>query len=137
MKKFLVFTIIILAVGGMVWFSDRGSKAPSTPISPSLAPTPSVFTTPSAYPAPEVNPQSPVSPEPASGLQMPEASTGLEGTLQASDNKNSGNYMLVMERNKKLYISTGRNYDSLIGKSVIVDYEGTLEDFTLKNITEK
>ncbi len=58
------------------------------------------------------------------------------GTLKASDNSSKGNYILSSE-GKNLYIKTSRDFNSLVGKEVVVSYKGTPESFVLENIVAK
>jgi|GEM_PF-2864959 len=59
-----------------------------------------------------------------------------DGTLKASDNPARGNFMLVTSSNT-VYIYTSRDYNELTGKKVNVTYEGSMDNFTLGDITEK
>lgn len=59
----------------------------------------------------------------------------LEGILWASDNKDKGDLMLV-NNYSTIYIKTARDFSSLIGKNVIISFNGTLDNFTLLNIEE-
>lgn len=139
MKK-IIFGLITIAVVGLIWYSNKGSQPPASS-TPPPSPTPSTQQqnnppTPQPTPTPTPTP-------PPTGLQMPtstpdsSSSPVLEGTLQASNNSGYGNYMLLLENGKTIYISTSRNYSSLVGKKVVINYSGTLEDFTLKDIVEK
>ncbi len=51
------------------------------------------------------------------------------GTLQNSDDPSKGNLM-VDSNHGKIYISTRRNFDTLIGKEVTLEAEGSLSKFT-------
>ncbi|MEX1064315.1 MAG: hypothetical protein WD898_01020 [Candidatus Paceibacterota bacterium] len=59
----------------------------------------------------------------------------LEGTLRVSDDPSKGNLMLVTEESV-VYITTSRDYSSLVGEEVVVSVDGTLENFTLLNINK-
>lgn len=65
-----------------------------------------------------------------------EGGTTVSGTLQVSDNPNRGKLMLVTS-DRTVYIFTSRDYSSLIGKDVVMHYEGTLDDFMLGDIVVK
>jgi len=69
----------------------------------------------------------------------PESLTQAEGVLQRSDSKSRGNLMIVREgeANPKIYITTRRDYSALIGKTVIMKYDGTLDNFVLTDIVAK
>jgi len=73
---------------------------------------------------------------PASSNKPAASPTGdtWQGTLQASDNTQNGNYMITVS-GRKIYLNTGRDYSSLVGKSVNVSYSGTLASFVLNDIT--
>lgn len=60
----------------------------------------------------------------------------LEGVLKASNSPKKGNLMIETQ-GKTIYIFTSRDYSSLIGKQVVVTYDGTMEDFRLGDIMEK
>jgi len=57
-------------------------------------------------------------------------------TLQTSDNASKGKYMITVDGHK-VYIHTSRDYSSLVGKEVNVSYQGTVDSFTLGDITAK
>lgn len=59
-----------------------------------------------------------------------------EGKLEASDNTAKGNYKLTSGTHV-IYIKTSRDYSSLVGKDVKVSYQGSLESFSLQDITAK
>jgi hypothetical protein len=59
----------------------------------------------------------------------------LAGKLQVSNNSQKGNLMLVTPTST-LYIHTSRDYSSLLGKDVKVNYDGTPEEFRLGDIVE-
>lgn len=56
------------------------------------------------------------------------------GVLKTSNNPGSGNLMLVT-KDRTIYIKTSRDYSALIGKNVRVSYEGTWQSFVLGDIT--
>jgi hypothetical protein len=58
-----------------------------------------------------------------------------QGTLKTSDNSKKGNLMLVTDKTT-VYINTSRDFSNLIGKSVNVKYQGSLDNFELGNISE-
>lgn len=60
--------------------------------------------------------------------------TFWDGTLKVSDNSQKGNLMLVTA-DHTVYIHTSRDFSSLIGKRVKVSYTGTLDSFSLGDIT--
>jgi hypothetical protein len=74
----------------------------------------------------------------ANELSQSQALAGntLEGVLRASDNAKKGNLMLVTATNT-VYISTNRDYSSLVGKQVKTTYDGTTDDFRLGDIVIK
>lgn len=59
-----------------------------------------------------------------------------QGVLKQSDNAAKGNLMINVDGHL-VYIRTSRDYSSLIGKEVKVTYQGTLDNFTLGDITAK
>lgn len=59
-----------------------------------------------------------------------------EGTLKKTDDVERGNLMLVMP-NRVLYINTTRDFDSLIGKEVVMKIEGDFQNFRLISIQAK
>jgi len=60
------------------------------------------------------------------------------GELRISNDKSRGNLMLMLEDSDRIiYINTSRDYNSLMGKSVAVTYEGSLDSFTLIDIQEQ
>ena len=72
------------------------------------------------------------------GQEMPVENANLRtGILKASDNPARGNLMLVTENKDALYISTVRDFNSLVGKEVKVSTEGTGTGFKLLDITAK
>ncbi len=75
------------------------------------------------------------SPSPSPSGQ-PSGSEGnvWKGTLKTSDNSAKGNLMLVTP-DHTIYIKTSRDFSSLIGKQVVVAYQGSLDGFTLTNIS--
>jgi hypothetical protein len=62
------------------------------------------------------------------------ASSTWQSMLQASNNSTKGQYMIVSVGHT-IYLKTGRDYSSLLGKQVNVSYNGNLDSFTLVNIT--
>ena len=56
-----------------------------------------------------------------------------EGTLKVSDTPGKGNLMLVTKE-RNIYIKTGRDYSNLLNKDVKVTYQGTLQNFALGDI---
>lgn len=59
-----------------------------------------------------------------------------EGVLEKSNDTKKGNLMLKTTE-RTTYIFTSRDYSNLIGKNVVVTYQGDIESFTLGDITEK
>ena len=57
----------------------------------------------------------------------------LYGILRASEDKEIGNYKLVLEQ-EEVFIKTSRNYDALIGSNVFMTIDGSLESFRLIDI---
>lgn len=93
--------------------------------------------------APETNQQSQT--ENNSGNSNPETTINQskesqikvwEGTLQTSNNPAKGNLMLKTDKTV-IYINTSRDYSELIGKAVLVNYEGNLDSFVLGDIVAK
>ena len=77
----------------------------------------------------------PVSDQMQQASQTPEMQSNTwEGTLQTSNNPAKGNLMLVTDKTT-IYINTSRDFSELTGKKVQVSYEGTLDSFTLGDIT--
>jgi hypothetical protein len=71
---------------------------------------------------------------PSSISQAATGTESWEGTLENSNNSAKGNLMLVTPAHT-IYIRSGRDFSSLIGKKVNVTYQGTLDSFSLENIT--
>ena len=59
-----------------------------------------------------------------------------DGTLKMSDNSAKGNLMLVT-KDHTVYLKTSRDFSALVGKEVTVVYTGTVDSFTLENISAK
>jgi FKBP-type peptidyl-prolyl cis-trans isomerase len=59
-----------------------------------------------------------------------------EGKLQLSNNTQKGNLMIEVDGHL-VYVRTGRDYSTLVGKDVKVTYQGTLENFVLEKIEAK
>jgi len=59
-----------------------------------------------------------------------------EGVLKASNNSQKGNLMLETKE-RTIYLKTSRDFSQLLGKDVVVGYEGTLDSFALGDITAK
>lgn len=75
-----------------------------------------------------------------SELQEPPKTTlsnpnAWEGILKTSDSLAKGNLMLVTKE-KTIYIKTSRDFSTLLDKKVSVTYEGTLDAFRLGDIVE-
>ena len=68
---------------------------------------------------------------------LSEGTNILQGTLQASDNPARGNLMLVLGDQSPRYISTVRDFSSLVGKEVEVRIENMAEGFKLLDIAAK
>ena len=56
------------------------------------------------------------------------------GTLKTSDSAQKGNLML-MTKDHTIYIKTSRDFSALVDKEVDVSYQGSLENFSLGDIT--
>lgn len=83
---------------------------------------------------PETNPEN----NAASGKTLP-LETGqnqLFGELQKADDIESGNLMLITA-DSKLYLNTTRDFNSLVGKQVVVTIDGDSRNFRLIDIKEK
>ena len=65
-----------------------------------------------------------------------EEKKSFEGMLYASEDKGRGNLKLTSD-NTDIYIRTSRDFSSLIGLSVVVTIEGTLDNFELVDIQPK
>ena len=61
---------------------------------------------------------------------------GWEGVLKLSNNNQKGNLMLVTKE-RIIYLKTNRDFIALVNKEVMVTYEGTLDSFRLGEITAK
>lgn len=59
-----------------------------------------------------------------------------EGILKQSDNNQKGNLMLVTKE-RTIYVKTNRDFNALINKEVTITYEGTLDSFRLGEIKAK
>ncbi len=60
----------------------------------------------------------------------------LTGKLQASDNAQRGNLMLITEE-QTIYLYTSRDYAHLIDSPVNVEIKGTVDNFSLIDISAK
>ncbi|MDP2933708.1 MAG: hypothetical protein Q8N81_06290, partial [bacterium] len=60
----------------------------------------------------------------------------LVGELKKTDDIESGNLMLITT-DKKLYLNTTRDFNSLVGKQVVVTIDGDSQNFRLIDIKEK
>jgi hypothetical protein len=65
----------------------------------------------------------------------PAGTFSREGVLLTSDNPSRGNLMLKTQQSV-FYLRTSRDFSSLIGKQATVTANGTVEQFSLMNITE-
>jgi hypothetical protein len=77
------------------------------------------------------------SPSPSSlgsGNQGTTTGSTWQGILMASNNSAKGNYMLSANGHT-IYLHTSRDYSALVGKSVNVGYSGTMDSFSLDDIT--
>src|SRR3989344_633577 len=101
MKKAIIWTIaIVVAVVLILWARSDGddTQAPGASVSPTASRTATV--------SPTVSPTATVSVSPtASPSPNPDGSISLEGELQASDNANLGNLLLI-SGNNRIYIRT-------------------------------
>jgi len=107
--------IVVLAVVGWLVF-----KQPKTAISPKPS-----NDTPNA----ETQNQD-------SQKKTAESLSQWEGILKQSNNIQKGNLMLVTKE-RIIYLKTNRDFSALVNKEVVVTYEGTLDSFRLGEITEK
>lgn len=71
-----------------------------------------------------------------SSLQKATDSGTWEGLLKTSNNLKKGNLMLVT-KDRTIYLKTNRNFSNLLEKTVLVNFEGNLDNFLLGNIFEK
>ncbi len=58
-----------------------------------------------------------------------------KGTLKNSDNSGRGNYVVESNRGK-IYISTKRDFSSLVGKEVTLNAQGNINQFTFLGFAE-
>jgi hypothetical protein len=77
-----------------------------------------------------------ISPEQKTKTTISAGASVWEGLLKASDNSQKGNLMLVTNGNT-IYMYTSRDFSPLIGKEVVVTYEGDSGGFVLGDIVEK
>jgi hypothetical protein len=63
-------------------------------------------------------------------------SQNISGLLKLSDNTQRGNLMLETAK-EKIYLFTGRDYSKLLNTQVVLKINGTLENFSLIDITAK
>ena len=68
-------------------------------------------------------------PEPANPEQ-------LTGTLKISDDLKRGNLMLATDE-RNIYVFTSRDYSALLDKPVIMEIDGSLDNFRLVDIKAK
>jgi|GEM_PF-2049121 len=66
--------------------------------------------------------------------ELPENNNIWQGTLRISDNLKKGN-LLLETSDRTIYIYTSRDYSNLLDKKVKVNYQGTLDNFVLGDIT--
>lgn len=79
----------------------------------------------------------PVVQNPTAATTAPASSSQADiwtGVLKNSDNSAKGSIMLVT-KDRTIYIRTSRDFQSLVGKNVNVSYEGTWQSFALGDIT--
>jgi hypothetical protein len=70
-------------------------------------------------------------PAPATAAQTENTWTGV---LKKSDSPTKGNVMLVT-KDRTIYMKTSRDFSSLLDKNVSVTYEGTWQNFVLGDVT--
>jgi hypothetical protein len=127
MKIFLSLVVLVVVVGGAVYFWKQ-SKTDSKPAS-----------TNSTQNNSSGNNSKPTTPNPTpSGTDIGSEvmNGGIEGKLYESDNKSRGNLMLVTA-DKTIYIQTARDYKALFGQDVVMTIDGDLTSFTLVDIKAK
>ena len=113
-KNYLWFIIAIVIIGLGIWLFSGKSSTPES--SPNMH-TPQQVT------------HSTASTTPPSSMQ----SNSWSGILQNSNNASKGNLMLITPQHT-IYINTSQHFSDLIGKSVVVTYEGNLQNFSLQTI---
>ncbi len=118
-KTYWGYAIVVLAIiAAVIWFFARNPHEEAVPNSE----------------AQKQEQQQASTPAPAATTTTKQAGSSWEGVLKESNNRAKGNLMLATpERN--IYLKTSRDFSSLIGKKVIVTYEGSLDSFVLGNIT--
>lgn len=116
MRKLIWIIVIVAVVGGLVWFKNQSSK-PATEENNEIE---------NQLPADEDN-----------NIQPSEDQAALEGVLETSNDLSRGNLMLLLLNSDRIiYFKTSRDFSALIGKSVVVKIEGTLDSFRLIDIEE-
>lgn len=70
----------------------------------------------------------------SNGKAMNQSFAVWTGALKISDNSKKGNLMLAT-KDHVIYIKTSRDFSALVGKNVMVTYEGTMDNFVLGSIS--
>ncbi|MCL5667009.1 MAG: hypothetical protein M1383_04540 [Patescibacteria group bacterium] len=115
-QQYIGIALVVIALAGVIWFS-RTKKTSENFTPQSSAGQENIDQTKLVKPAP--NPEN-----------------TWEGTLKISDNLKKGNLMLVM-RDRTVYIQTSRDFSGLLDKEVYVTYDGDYNGFRLGDIIEK
>src|SRR3989338_1621408 len=75
--------------------------------------------------------------QPVEEQEIAEHRNALSGVLRTSNDKSRGNLMLEVDDSDRIvYLTTSKDYSSLVGKSVKVDIEGDVNSFSIINISE-
>lgn len=88
-----------------------------------------------------INNPAPASTAPAATEAKNAGSSVYTGVLKVSDDPAKGSLMIVTNAGPnntpvRLYIRTQRDFSQLVGKKVIVSYQGSADSFSLDNIVE-
>ena len=128
---YIVIAVVIVVAVVVGWLWRRNANAPTLSGSPLPLASGLLYS-----PAPSGSPGASVSP---TGSSQPSGNS-WEGKLQVSDNATRGSLLLMTQVNGRptnIYIRTARDFGALVGKDVIVTYDGTLDKFVLLNIVAK
>lgn len=139
MKSILTTLLVVLAVVAGIWYfrgdkddSQEGQKQNSS--QPSNSSNNSSGSGNSSTNTPDDSESS----DSNNGSVVEEIPNSLRGELNASNDKNRGNLMLLLaDSDRIIYLNTSRDYSALIGKNVVVMIDGSMDDFLLVDIKEQ
>ena len=112
-QTYIGLAILIIIMAG-IWLFKGKPTANDTKTNPS--------------PAPQSQTPTPSTPTPSTSGNV------WTGVLKTSDNSKKGNLMLATKE-RNIYIKTSRDFKALLDKNVRVSYTGSLDNFSLVDIT--